>query len=494
QVLHLAETLVKAEGNRDGIEQRGRRLVPELKEGAELVGERGTGAEDGLALLALQLDVRGSVERGDDERDAATEDGAGRLAMALDVPLRLGGGLAVVTDADCSAHHDDALDPWLAVGVFGEQFGDVGERPDGAERQLARVRLELRIEELDGAFLDGPLAEGGAQAVLHLSAEVRRVARRRARGDGDVSAADGVQQAAEDEGARVRVAVNGGDAVQADLGTRQDERQGEGIVDVAADVGVEQDGHLRHSGGISPERARQQRDRQSEDHDGKRRTTACHFCLDCRFFMMSCNFPAWVRRLILVCPSGASQVAVVDGSSLSAHAVLSRIPGEDTVNKPIILCGLGRIGWRVLEYLQAANLPVVAVDNICAPDDPRLGNARLVHGDCRRREVLEQAGIRDCGGVLIMISNDLTNITTALMVRSLNTDVRIVLRVFNENLIGRLGHAIHHIYPLSTSALVAPLLAVKALTGQALGTFRVERPGNDEGADPERFQVAELTI
>ncbi|HKB36564.1 MAG TPA: NAD-binding protein [Gemmataceae bacterium] len=164
------------------------------------------------------------------------------------------------------------------------------------------------------------------------------------------------------------------------------------------------------------------------------------------------------------------------------------------MNKPIILCGLGRIGWRVLEYLQAANLPVVAVDNICAPDDPRLGNARLVHGDCRRREVLEQAGIRDCGGVLIMISNDLTNITTALMVRSLNTEVRIVLRVFNENLIGRLGHAIHHIYPLSTSALVAPLLAVKALTGQALGTFRVERPGNDEGADPERFQVAELTI
>src|SRR5262245_34768871 len=93
-----------------------------------------------------------------------------------------------------------------------------------------------------------------------------------------------------------------------------------------------------------------------------------------------------------------------------------------------------------------------------------------------------------------MISNDLTNITTALMVRSLHPEVRIVLRVFNENLIGRLGHAIHNIYPLSTAALVAPLLAVKALTGQALGTFRVERPGNDEGAEAERYQVAELTV
>src|SRR5207248_6687953 len=138
------------------------------------------------------------------------------------------------------------------------------------------------------------------------------------------------------------------------------------------------------------------------------------------------------------------------------------------VSKPIILCGRGRVGWRVLEYLQAAGLPVVAVDNVCSPDDPRLTGARLVQGDCRRRDTLEEAGVRHSGGVLIIISDDLVNITTALMVRSLNPDVRIILRVFNENLIGRLGHAIQNIYPLSTSALVAPLLAVKALTGQAL--------------------------
>jgi Trk K+ transport system NAD-binding subunit len=66
--------------------------------------------------------------------------------------------------------------------------------------------------------------------------------------------------------------------------------------------------------------------------------------------------------------------------------------------------------------------------------------------------------------------------------------VRIVLRVFNENLISRLGHAIHNIFPLSPSALTAPLLAVKALTGQALGTFCVERLEHD------RRQVAEVVI
>src|SRR5262249_20353049 len=129
------------------------------------------------------------------------------------------------------------------------------------------------------------------------------------------------------------------------------------------------------------------------------------------------------------------------------------------------------------------------VDIQCAPDDPRLGDARLVRGDCRRREVLEQAGVRTCGGVLLATSDDLVNVSTALLVRSLEPEVRIVLRVFNENLIGRLGKVIHTPLPLSPSALVAPLLAVKALTGQALGTFRVDAP-----QESERRQVAELTV
>lgn len=155
------------------------------------------------------------------------------------------------------------------------------------------------------------------------------------------------------------------------------------------------------------------------------------------------------------------------------------------MNRPIILCGLGRVGWHVLEFLRAAELPVVVIDDDHSPEDPRLGEALLVRGDCRRRDVLEKAGVRNCDGVLILTSDDLVNVSAALMVRSLNRDVRMVVRVFNEGLIGRLGNAIHNIFPLSTSALTAPLLAVKALTGQALGTFRVAG---------ERQQITEFNV
>ena len=64
------------------------------------------------------------------------------------------------------------------------------------------------------------------------------------------------------------------------------------------------------------------------------------------------------------------------------------------MEQPIVLCGLGRVGWRILEYLLAAGLPVVVVDERCAANDLRLGQARLVKGDFRRMDVLEQAGVR----------------------------------------------------------------------------------------------------
>src|SRR5260370_13186492 len=141
------------------------------------------------------------------------------------------------------------------------------------------------------------------------------------------------------------------------------------------------------------------------------------------------------------------------------------------MEQPIVLCGLGRVGWRVLEYLQAANLPVVIVDTTCHADDPRLRGVRLITGDCRRREILEAAGVAQARGVLILTGDDLLNISATLMVRALNPDVRIVLRMFNQNLMGRLGHAVRNIFALSTSMLTAPLLAMTAMTRQGLAAF-----------------------
>ena len=60
--------------------------------------------------------------------------------------------------------------------------------------------------------------------------------------------------------------------------------------------------------------------------------------------------------------------------------------------------------------------------------------------------------------------------------------------MFNDNLLQRLGGAVHNVFALSTSNLTAPIVALTALTGQALGAFRLE------GHAVDRRQVAELTV
>jgi Trk K+ transport system NAD-binding subunit len=155
------------------------------------------------------------------------------------------------------------------------------------------------------------------------------------------------------------------------------------------------------------------------------------------------------------------------------------------MEQPVIVCGLGQVGWRVLDYLRLAGLPVVAIDTSCQPDDARLKDVRLIRGDCRQREVLEQAGVAGARGILILTSNDLVNISTALMARHLSAEIRIVVRLFNQNLIARLGKTVSQTIALSVSRLTAPLLAATALTGQALGTFNLE-----DG----HYQVVELII
>src|SRR5262249_55743915 len=84
------------------------------------------------------------------------------------------------------------------------------------------------------------------------------------------------------------------------------------------------------------------------------------------------------------------------------------------MSQPIMLCGLGRVGGKVLEFLRNAGLPVVVIDTQCQEGDPCLGGNRLIRGDCRRADVLAQAGLEQARGVLILTSDDLVNVSTAL--------------------------------------------------------------------------------
>jgi Trk K+ transport system NAD-binding subunit len=150
-----------------------------------------------------------------------------------------------------------------------------------------------------------------------------------------------------------------------------------------------------------------------------------------------------------------------------------------------IVCGLGRIGWPVLEYLKAANWSVVAIDQEIAVDDPRLAGIRLLRGDFRDPRLLQEAGLAEAQGVLLLANDDLNNLAASLDIRQLRADVRIVVRLFNENLLRKLGETITNVVALSSSRLGAPLLASAALTGDLLARFT---------ADQQTWQISSITI
>jgi Trk K+ transport system NAD-binding subunit len=151
----------------------------------------------------------------------------------------------------------------------------------------------------------------------------------------------------------------------------------------------------------------------------------------------------------------------------------------------VIVCGLGRIGWPVLEYLRAAKWDIVAIDQEAGADDPRLSGARLVRGDFREPAVLRAAGIETAQGVLILAHDDLANLAGTLAARQLNGRVRIVVRLFNENLLSSLKQTLADVAPLSSSRLAAPLLASTALAGDLLASFQ---------AGERTWQIAQLTL
>jgi voltage-gated potassium channel len=137
-----------------------------------------------------------------------------------------------------------------------------------------------------------------------------------------------------------------------------------------------------------------------------------------------------------------------------------------TYHDHVIVCGLGRVGFRVVRWLLDLGEHVVVIDFSEDPeqlhDQVQAWGVPVVTADARRVDVLEQAGLEHCSAVLPLTDDDLINLTIATAARSVRPEVRIVLRTFEDRLAENLqqGFDINRAY--STSALAAPAFAAAA--------------------------------
>jgi voltage-gated potassium channel len=132
----------------------------------------------------------------------------------------------------------------------------------------------------------------------------------------------------------------------------------------------------------------------------------------------------------------------------------------------VIVCGLGRVGFRVVRWLLDLGEDVVVVDLPADSegfhDQVRAWGVPIVRADARRTEVLADVGVERCSAVMAITDDDLVNLSVATAARSLCPGVRVVMRAFDDRLASNLqqGFDIYRAY--STSALAAPAFAAAA--------------------------------
>jgi len=140
--------------------------------------------------------------------------------------------------------------------------------------------------------------------------------------------------------------------------------------------------------------------------------------------------------------------------------------------------GLGNVGTAVTGQLHDLGFDVVCVDN--NPDAPGIPMARqmglpVVIGDAFREQTLRAAHLDTCLALVSVTSLDIVNLETALTARALRDDLRIVLRLTDDDLAERLEKTTGNTISRSVPHLAAPAFATAMLEHQVLRTIDVGR-------------------
>lgn len=169
-------------------------------------------------------------------------------------------------------------------------------------------------------------------------------------------------------------------------------------------------------------------------------------------------------------------VLVGEGIVRLGILMISRQHGEkewmkvmaSTCRDHVVLCGLGHLGYRILGQLLASGATVVALEK--DPEARFLSQAKatgvpVLVRDMKEDQALLDAGIEHARIVIIAANDDMANLEVALDARRMNPRIRIVMRLFDQQIADKLKEAKLIDEAFSSAALAAPVVAEMALRG-----------------------------
>ena len=164
-----------------------------------------------------------------------------------------------------------------------------------------------------------------------------------------------------------------------------------------------------------------------------------------------------------------------------------------------VVCGLDHLGVRTIDELRARDETVVGIGASTDAEEHLADiGARLVVGDPRLTRVLREAEIETAAVIVLTGDDDLANLNAALAASELNPAIRIVIRMFDQEL----GSHIPDLFPdavaLSSSALAAPGFVSAAIDGETgtrfvlAGRVITSRESADAASSPDSVVIARL--
>lgn len=177
-------------------------------------------------------------------------------------------------------------------------------------------------------------------------------------------------------------------------------------------------------------------------------------------------------------------VAVLDGIVQVSYYVLRR-DGESadwnqamakTLNNHVVLVGLGKVGLRTLQTLLDLGEPVAVLEK--DESNPNLAFARqhgvpTLIGGGRQAGILSELNVEKARSIILATDDDLVNLELAMDARKLRPGIRVVLRMFDQELAGKIKESFDIQVAFSTSALAAPLFATASADRSIDNAFRI---------------------
>lgn len=147
-----------------------------------------------------------------------------------------------------------------------------------------------------------------------------------------------------------------------------------------------------------------------------------------------------------------------------------------TYSNHVVLCGLGKVGVRVLRELLTIGEGVVVLekDEHCeniAYAQKR--NVPVVIGTGREEGILDDLNLANAKSIILATDDDLINLEMALDARRIKGDIRVVMRMFDQELAAKVRDAFEIHLCFSTSAIAAPLFATSSSDRTIVSAFRV---------------------